>query len=169
MKIQVKLGHMKQAIEVLDAYKKSLPERNRLFLQRLGELGMDTAQVSFNTAQYDGVNDVEVSLRWETDTRLLVVAKGQAVTFIEFGTGIVYADDHPLAAEKGAKRGEYGEGHGSQRTWGFYGEPGSNGKTVPGRADLVLTHGNPASRSMYETGKAMRDRIMEIAKEVYGT
>lgn len=169
MKIQVKLGDLKTAIRAVNTYKESLPGKNRKFLERLGELGMDTAQVGFRTAQYDGTNDVEVSLRWEDNDHLLVVARGHAVTFIEFGTGSYYPDDHPLAEEKGAVRGGYGEGHGSQRTWGFYGEPGSNGQSVPGREGLVLTHGNPASRSMYEASKAMRERIMEIAREVYGT
>lgn len=169
MRIQVKLGDMKEAIRVAKSYKTSLPEKNRRFLERLGELGMDTAQVSFRNAQYDGTNDVKVSLRWVEDNHLLVVARGHAVTFIEFGTGSYYPDDHPLAGEKGAVRGGYGEGRGSRRTWGFYGEPGSKGQSVPGREWLVLTHGNPASRSMYEAGKAMRERIMEIAREVYGS
>lgn len=169
MRIQVKLGDLKEAIRVAKSYKRSLPEKNRRFLERLGELGMDTAQVSFRNAQYDGTNDVKVSLRWVEDNHLLVVARGHAVTFIEFGAGSYYPDDHPLAGEKGAIRGGYGEGRGSQRTWGFYGEPGSKGQSVPGREGLVLTHGNPASRSMYEAGKAMRERIMEIAREVYGS
>lgn len=169
MKVRVKLGDLKEAIRVVRDYKDSLPEKNRKFLERLGELGMDVAQVSFRTAQYDGTNDVEVSLRWEEDNRLLVVARGRAVTFIEFGSGSYYPDDHPLAEEKGAVRGGYGKGHGSQRTWGYYGEPGSRGQEVPGREGLVLTHGNPPSRSMYEASKAMREKIMEIAREVYGT
>lgn len=171
MKISVKLGNVKEAITVLQKYRDSLPEKNKTFLARLAELGMDTASVSFSHAQYDGTNDVAVSIRWEDDGKVLVVARGRAVTFIEFGTGVVYADDHPKAAEMGAVRGGYGEGHGVQRTWGYYGDPGTNGVSVAKerRDDLVLTHGNPASRSMYEAGKAMRERIMEIAKEVYGT
>lgn len=166
MKISVKLGNVREVIPALQEYKDSLPRKNREFLEKLAELGMDTADVSFRHAQYDGDNDVEVSLRWESEEKVLVVASGQAVTFIEFGTGIVYPDNHPKAGEMGAVRGGYGEGHGSQRTWGYYGEPGTNGKQL---RDVVLTHGNPASRSMYEAGKTMRDRIMEIAKEVYTT
>lgn len=166
MKIAVKLGNVREAITVLQQYKNSLPQKNREFLKRLAELGLEAADVSFQHAQYDGTNDVEVSIRWESDGKVLVVASGQAVTFIEFGTGIVFPDNHPKADEMGAIRGEYGEGHGSQRTWGYYGDPGSNGKQL---GDVVLTHGNPASRSMYEAGKTMRDRIMEIAKEVYAT
>ncbi len=170
MKITVNLGNVKEAIDKIQAYKAYMEARNREFLRRLSELGVYVADVSFRHAQYDGTNDVVVVTRWEDDNKVLVVARGRAVTFIEFGTGVVYADDHPKAAEMGAVRGGYGDGHGSQRTWGYYGEPGTNGTSVPGkREDLVLTHGNPASRSMYEAGKAMRDQIMKIAREVYGT
>ncbi len=167
MKVTVKLGDLKTAIQMVGDYKKNLKEKCREFLKRLGELGVDTADVRFRAAQYDGTNDVTVSLRWESDNKVLVVASGHAVTFIEFGTGIVYVDDHPKAGEMGAVRGGYGEGHGSQRTWGYYGDPGTNGKVQ--KSGVVLTHGNPASRALYETGKELREKVMEIAKEVFGT
>lgn len=168
MRIKVKLGEVSQAITALNAYCSSLPGKCKEFLSRLAELGVSTADVRFRSAQYDGINDVTTYLKWDSDQRVLVVAQGQAVTFIEFGTGVYYADDHPLASDKGAERGGYGEGRGSQRTWGYYGEPGTNGR-VHGDKGLVLTHGNPASRAMYEASKEMRERIMEVAKEVFST
>ena len=162
------LGNLSEAIRAVDTYKDGLKSKCHEFLRRLSELGVNTADVHFRSAQYDGVNDVVTYSKWENDKTVMVIAKGDAVTFIEFGSGVMYADNHPLASSMGMERGGYGEGRGSQRTWGYYGEPGTNGR-VHGDKCLVLTHGNPASRAMYEASKEMRQRIMEIAKEVFTT
>lgn len=97
------------------------------------------------------------------------MAVGKAVLFIEFGTGVTYPDDHPEAGELGMKRGEYGQGHGKQQSWGYYGEPGTNGvlKEKKNGGFVVITHGNPANMPMYETVKELQDRLTEIAKEVF--
>ena len=56
----------------------------------------------------------------------------------------------------------------------YYGEPGTNGRVVRTQqkegeeaVDVIRTHGNPPARAMYDAGKAMRERIVEIAREVY--
>lgn len=170
MKIQVKLGNLKEAIRVVEKYRDDLPGRCRVFLQKLAELGLETADVRFSSAQYDGTNDVKCSIVWDDDNHLRVVAAGGAVTFIEFGTGVYYPEQHPLADQKGAVRGGYGQGKGSQRTWGYYGEPGTNGlERTRGDTTVILTHGNPPSRAMYEASKTMREQIMVIAREVFST
>ncbi len=70
-----------------------------------------------------------------------VVAVGASVLFIEFGAGVTYPDNHPQAAELGMKRGEYGKGHGKQSSWGYYGDPGTNGvvKTKKDGSTVVIT------------------------------
>ena len=158
-------------ITQLRQYRNNLNEKIHTMLERLAEIGVDTAAVKFQTAQYDGDNDVVVNEpEWLSDTQLLISATGSSVTFIEFGTGVHYTEQHPKAAEVGALRGEYGKGHGSRDVWGYYGNPGTNGvvrKTVEGKGSLVLTHGNPPSRALYDAGKEMRERIVEIATEVF--
>ena len=64
---------------------------------------------------------------------------------------------------------EYGQGRGKQSTWGYYGEPGTNGTVVGERAKgtLVLTHGNPANMPMYNAVKELELRLGEIVKEVF--
>ena len=67
-------------------------------------------------------------------------------------------------------RGAYGKGHGKQRTWGYYGEPGTNGveKTNHKTGNtVVLTHGNPANMPMYDTVKELSDRLSALVKEVF--
>lgn len=171
MKVQV-TGE-DRLISKLNAYKKSLKEKQRKFLSTLAEIGIDTATVKFGSAQYDGENDVEVeqSPRWSGDNKLIISATGKTITFIEFGTGVHYAEQHPKAMELGMVRGEYGQGKGSQNSWGYYGSPGTNGKVVKEtpRGTVVVTHGNPPARAMYDAGKEMRNRILEIAREVFGS
>lgn len=159
-------------IAQLKQYRDSIDRKMHQLLERLAEIGVDTAAVKFRSAQYDGDNDVVVNEpEWITDTKLIISATGSSVTFIEFGTGVHYTEQHPKAAEMGAIRGEYGKGRGKRETWGYYGNPGTNGvirKTVDGKGDLILTHGNPPARAMYDAGKQMRERIVEIAREVFG-
>ena len=92
------------------------------------------------------------------------------MTFIEFGSGVHYVEQHPKASEMGAVRGGYGQNKGLKDTWAYYGDPGTNGEPAKGKKGekgLVFTHGNPPARAMYDAGKEMRERIAEIAREVF--
>ncbi len=144
-------------------------DRAIVFADRLAQEGMEIASVKFSQAVYDGTNDVSVTVEPRGNNVRAVVATGGATLFIEFGTGVTYPDDHPEAGELGMKRGEYGQGHGKQQSWGYYGEPGTNGvlKEKKNGGFVVITHGNPANMPMYETVKELQDRLTEIAKEVF--
>lgn len=177
-RIKVKLGDLGRAVDEVEQYKAQLREKCRVFLGRLSELGVQTADVRFRNAQYDGTNDVETLAEWEGDNKVKVIARGRSVTFIEFGAGVYYSEAHPLADSKGAIRGEYGQGKGKHITWGYYGDPGTNGRVatdkdghpiVRDEGPVILTHGNPPARAMYEASKAMREEIKKIAKEVFGS
>ena len=144
-------------------------DRAIVFADRLAQEGMEIASVKFSQAVYDGTNDVSVTVEPRGNNVRAVVATGRATLFIEFGTGVTYPDDHPEAEELGMKRGEYGQGHGKQHSWGYYGDPGANGvlKEKKNGGFVVITHGNPANMPMYETVKELQDRLTEIAKEVF--
>lgn len=144
-------------------------DRAIVFADRLAQEGMEIASVKFSQAVYDGTNDVSVTVEPRGNNVRAVVATGGATLFIEFGTGVTYPDDHPEAEELGMKRGEYGQGHGKQHSWGYYGDPGTNGvlKEKKNGGFVVITHGNPANMPMYETVKELQDRLTEIAKEVF--
>ena len=98
-------------------------DRAIVFADRLAQEGMEIASVKFSQAVYDGTNDVSVTVEPRGNNVRAVVATGGATLFIEFGTGVTYPDDHPEAEELGMKRGEYGQGHGKQHSWGYYGDP----------------------------------------------
>ena len=142
-------------------------DRAIVFADRLAQEGMEIASIKFSQAVYDGTNDVSVTVEPRGNNVRAVVATGGATLFIEFGTGVTYPDDHPEAGQLGMKRGEYGQGHGKQHSWGYYGDPGTNGvlKEKKNGGFVVITHGNPANMPMYETGKELQDRLTEIAKE----
>ena len=67
------------------------------------------------------------------------------------------------------KRGEYGQGHGKQSSWGYYGDPGTNGvvKMKKDGSTVVITHGNPANMPMYETVKELEAMLPDLVKEIF--
>ena len=153
----------------VEDWKNWLLDRTTVFLGRLAQEGMEIASAKFEQAVYDGTNDVSVTVEPRGNNVRAVVATGKATLFIEFGTGVTYPDTHPEAGELGMKRGEYGQGHGKQQSWGYYGEPGTNGllKEKKNGGFVVITHGNPANMPLYETVKELQDRLTDIAKEVF--
>ena len=153
----------------IESYTVWLKERSQVLLDRLAQAGFEVASARFAKAAYDGTNDASVSLETRGDGVRAVVAVGASVLFIEFGTGVTYPDNHPQAAELGMKRGGYGQGHGKQSSWGYYGDPGTNGvvKTKKDGSTVVITHGNPANMPMYETVKELEAMLPDLVKEVF--
>ena len=153
----------------IESYTVWLKERSQVLLDRLAQAGFEVASARFAKATYDGTNDASVSLETRSEGVRAVVAVGASVLFIEFGTGVTYPDNHPQAAELGMKRGEYGQGHGKQPSWGYYGDPGTNGvvKTKKDESTVVITHGNPANMPMYETVKELEAMLPDLVKEVF--
>ncbi len=169
---KVKVTGLDEVIKKIENLKNSLDSKQHELLERLSAIGIDVASVKFKNAQYDGINDVSVdpSPEWVDEKTLVITARGQAVAFIEFGTGVHYTEQHPTADEVGATRGSYGKGNGSKDSWAYYGNPGTNGhivRTLEDGTTVVRTHGNPPARAMYDASQAMRDKIVEIAKEIY--
>ena len=153
----------------IESYTVWLKERSQVLLDRLAQAGFEVASARFAKAAYDGTNDASVSMETRSEGVRAVVAVGASVLFIEFGTGVTYPDNHPQAAELGMKRGEYGQGHGKQSSWGYYGDPGTNGvvKMKKDGSTLVITHGNPANMPMYETVKELEAMLPDLVKEVF--
>lgn len=153
----------------IESYTVWLKERSQVLLDRLAQAGFEVASARFAKAAYDGTNDASVSMETRSEGVRAVVAVGASVLFIEFGTGVTYPDNHPQAAELGMKRGEYGKGHGKQSSWGYYGDPGTNGvvKMKKDGSTVVITHGNPANMPMYETVKELEAMLPDLVKEVF--
>lgn len=171
--VNIEAKNLDKAVKDILRQQSMLKNINRYiekFTQKLADIGLDYATMSFQRAEYDGTNDVTVSIDTQKPNLVRVVASGKAVLFIEFGTGIYYPDDHPKAKELNMIRGEYGQKKGRNESWVYVGEAGSHGKVLKysPKGDVVRTKGNKASRSMYLTAYEVRDNIQRIAEEVFG-
>ena len=159
---------------------KQLQEKIEIFLQRLGELGLQDARVAYEEAPYAGEKDTGevVSMQFERDKlKLRVVAKGYSVLFIEFGTGVLNADSNEarreLTGDPLVGHGEYGLGLADNPFgWWFTGDMPSNppeGTTKAyGRKNTIHTYGQAGNPFMYNARKKMIDSIQSIAREVFG-
>ena len=171
IKVPLSVAGIDNAIREIDRYKSWLKARTSVLLDRLAQEGLSVASANFTKAAYDGTNDVSVSVEQRGQSVRAVVAVGASVLFIEFGTGVIYPDNHPEAADLGMRRGRiWGAGHGKQPSWGYYGDPGTNGDVHAKRTDgttVVITQGNPANMSMYETVKHLQMILARTGKEVF--
>ena len=140
----------------MNAYKRGIEEKCNELIRRLSEIGLQIASARFETAMYDGDNDVSVSVS-ETTDGVKIVASGQAVCFIEFGSGVAmgygYPDDQKPAGIVGI--GEYGKGHGATGKPWYY---------AHGKSSL----GNPPAMAMLNARDAMIESIGSIANEIFG-
>lgn len=171
--MEIKVVGINKVIGKLRAYQKSLEDKQKRLLKELADVGIDVADVQFKEAQYDGENDTIVNgaPEWMGDNKLFITATGQSITFIEFGTGVHYVEQHPNAAALGFIRGEFGKGKGSRDTWAYYGSEGTNGQVIKesSKGNVVLTHGNPPARAMYNASKEMRNQVVDIARTVFNS
>lgn len=164
MIIKCKLSNIDKAIKALDAYEKSLDRKKQELLSRVADVGVAKAQTSFQSAQYDGDNNVTVEKSFDASS-VYVVASGNAVAFIEFGTGAMYPDIHPNQSEGWMEHGSWsmsalGKGHwNSGYGWWYEIDDGL----------YKHTYGNPANMCLYWTAREMERKSYEIAKEVFGT
>lgn len=145
-----------RATKELEAYKKLVNTKGREFVRRLAEAGCNVASVRFSLADYDGENDVKVRVTGHGNT-LKVVATGQAVCFIEFGSGVARGSGYPedRKPEGIVGLGEYGKGRGATGQPWYY----AHGKK---------SDGNPPAMAMLGARDAMVEKVTQIAREVFG-
>lgn len=164
MKINLVLSQrgVQDAIQQVRDFKNRLNERTDEFIRRLADIGLDVAQVRFANAEYAGENDVVCRIEYGTHSAT-IYAEGNAVAFIEFGTGVVYSE-HPSGLYA---HGTYGQGKGANpKGWAYKGQQGTSGTPIPDRPDVYRTKGNPPAMAMWEASAEMAARVTEIWKEV---
>lgn len=155
---------IKKAQEDLQKFKIDLERKEALFVKRLSAIGLNVAQIKFANADYAGINDVKVHVN-VMGSKATIIADGQAVAFIEFGTGVT----HPESPLGMFQHGTYGQGKGRQSMWGYYGEAGTNGKFVrkSDKGNVYLTSGNDPAMAMYDAILKMTEQVTNIAIEVF--
>ena len=150
------------AAEELLRYAEWIQRKEAEFVQKLAERGRNVASVKFAAAKYDGNNDVSVRVD-STGSVAVIYAEGEAVAFIEFGSGAKEGYGHPLA-------GDYGLGPG---TWSTNEELGGKGHWDDPNGWYYKhgekSHGNPPAMAMYDAVQAMTAEITAIAQEVFSS
>ena len=161
IKCSLEAQDISRAIKELRQYKREFLKKEKRLLEALAEIGIKEASVRFTTAMYDGTNDVSVRLD-TTNNGYAIIAEGQAVAFIEFGAGVYHntSEPYPNPRPTGIVGiGEYGQGKGKQKAWGYKNE----------NDELVITRGNPAAMPMWYASEEIKNQVLRIAKEVFGT
>lgn len=155
-------ANIADAAKELYRYAEWLERKETELVAKLAERGRNVASVKFAAAAYDGTNDVSVRVD-STGSVAVIYAEGEAVAFIEFGSGAAMGYGHPLADEHGLGPGTWsmdeslgGKGHWDNPDGWYY----THGKK---------SRGNPPAMAMYDAVQAMTTELTTIAKEVFGT
>jgi len=148
-----------RAEEMVRQYKKDFEGKEQEFCRRLAEIGVSVASAGFAIADYDGVKDVTVSIQ-KTDGGYAVVASGETVGFIEFGTGVRYPEWDSSGMEYvPPAHGTYGKGQG-KNPWGWWFKQNDGGAAKH-------TYGNMPAEALRTARDRMIERVTSIAREVW--
>ena len=165
-------GSIADAIDYLKEYKAKVERAAEELPKALAEVARESAQAHYDTAPYnvytDGTFD-KAQIVVETtpiENGTAVVASGEEVAFVEFGAGVWYNGEEGYFGTRPegiVGIGEYGQGKGNQRGWGFTGmrQIGVDGKKI-------ATHGTPASNSLYFAMRDAEDSIQAEAEKILG-
>ena len=148
------------AIKQLEQYKKDFLAKEELFVKRLAEIGVSVATTGFAVADYDGdKGNIQVTLE-QNGTSVAVIASGEKVGFIEFGTGVKNPEwDNSGMDYTPPKHGTYGKGQGANpHGWYFTQHPGAKARH---------TYGNQPAEAMRTARDVMIEKVTQIAREVW--
>ena len=143
-----------RATRSLEEYAADLIEKANTVCERLASMGAVRASLDFSRAIYNGTNDVEVTVE-PIDNGYAIHARGNAVLFIEFGSGASYGYGHP--EPEGYGPGTYpGKGHWDDPNGWWYG-------------NHEHSYGNPPAQAMYNAKREIQAEVQRIADEVFNT
>ena len=138
----------------LDEYFADLIEKANTVCERLATIGAVRASLDFSRAIYNGTNDVAVTVE-PINNGYAIHATGNAVLFIEFGSGASYGYGHP--EPEGYGPGTYpGKGHWDDPNGWWYG-------------NHEHSYGNPPAQAMYNAKRDIQAEVQRIADEVFNT
>lgn len=165
IKAKLDVNSLDNAIKELEAYRKSIENKLKIFVNELLQSGIEVARTSLSSTIGDstqgtigfGVND-----RGDIVSATISL-EGADALFIEFGAGIAYNTgmQHPYAGELGYGVGTYPSKHppnrGMNPGYWFYRENG----------ELVKSIGTGASMPIYHAAETMRNQAIQKAVEVF--
>ena len=178
-KISMSLSHdsIQNAIKEIRQYKSDLNKKCEELCRRLTDEGIATANSYIAKSPLGKMIVVQSKINpGKAGCKAMVFAVGQTLETegyapfntllaVEFGSGIFYnADGNPKAGELGFGVGTFpDQKHAFEDGWFYPSDEVENGKTV-----WKYTHGVKATMPMYNASKEMREKIVAVAKEVFG-
>lgn len=167
IKIHLNSASIQNAIKQLEDYKKSLRNKNELFVQRLTELGIPIIDSNIAMAQGDSDKNHNTYIKinsYGDYAQATLVCEGADLLFIEFGAGVHYngsagSSPHPKGEEFGYAIGSYGKGQGKNDSWVYMADSG----------EWVRSYGTQATMPMYKASVEIIQNIRRIAKEVFSS
>ena len=157
---------IESAVREIQAYREWIIRKADELAHKLADIGAVNVSLGYARAAYTGDKDISVSVEERGENSYAIVANGETLLFVEFGAGIRFGDGHPMNAALGYGPGTWPDKHFSYNSKGELVENWSNDRgwyTPTG----VHTYGNPPSMTMYFTAKELRERILEVAREVF--
>ena len=157
---------LKQLSDDLKSYRGDMNRKTDEFFQRLADVGIKV--IDERISQADGQSDTGHYTTFKVDsfgdaTVGTLSVYGKDLLFIEFGSGIHYNgavgnSPHPKGMEYGYTIGSYGNGNGANDFW-YY---------PVGDGTYKRSYGTKATMPVYMAGNEMLDKVVKIAKEVFG-
>lgn len=155
---------IKAAIAQVKQYKKDFLVKEQEFTRRLAEIGVRVAQEIYSVVDSDGPNDVVVQLL-QTPGGYTVLASGETVGFLEFGTGKRTPEwdssdnaGFPIPYTP-PKHGTYGKLQGNN-DWGWWYKPSEGAKAIH-------TYGIAPAEAMLTARNQIIEQVVQIAREVW--
>lgn len=151
--IALNVKSIDKAIAQIEERSSKLDVECKTLAERLSRYGMYVARVGFANAIYEGKNDTALEVI-EVQNGYEVHAKGKAVCFIEFGTGVGATSPH--GAQFGFNPDSWSKDNAQMfHNFGYW---FYNGKKLTG---------TPANNCMYNASREIKEQIKVFAKEVF--
>ncbi|MCM1364655.1 MAG: hypothetical protein NC122_05065 [Faecalibacterium sp.] len=157
---------LKSAIDQIKKYEDFIKKKEQEIINRLASIGATVASINFSRAFYNGINDVQVSVE-PCENGAKIVAKGEAVAFIEFGSGARYGGTYPQDEMKLPIDTSAGSWSESELGKGHWDNP--NGWWLPKEKGSGHTYGNPPAMAMYQARKEILNQVKKITTEVFSS
>lgn len=172
IKMTLSTDSIASAIEQIEQYKQSLTGKMETLVERLCQVGIQTARAVMMQVPDDDRGQFETETIPSKDGKEAVGATvrlwGDNVLFIEFSSGITYGtDSFPSLPNNPNYGADYGMGtYPSDK--GLWANPKGWWYTDKETGESKHTKGVRAYAPMYNADMAMRSHIATIAKEVFG-
>lgn len=156
---------IQNAISEIRKYQQELSDKNRIFVQRLCELGIPVIDQNIAAAQGDSDKNHNTYIKinsFGSYSQAQLIVEGRDLLFIEFGAGVHYngsagSSPHPKGQEFGYTIGSYGKGQGANDHWFYYADTGES----------VMSRGTESTMPVYKASVEIIQNIRRIAREVF--